>query len=91
MAHCGGMRLSDVFRDGSGVTPQLVLSLLEYLPEGSAYVAELVGGQHMRSWTTPVEIAAQTRDATGTGGFKRKLPRPKQQNRVATLDEALPI
>lgn len=78
-------------RPDSGVTPRLVLSLLEYLPEGSAYVAELMGGQHMRSWTTPVEIAAQTRDATGTGGYKRRLPRPKQQKRVATLDEALPI
>lgn len=78
-------------RPDSGVTPRLVLSLLKYLPEGSAYVAELMGGQHMRSWTTPVEIAAQTRDATGSGGYKRKLPRPKQQKRVATLDEALPI
>lgn len=77
--------------DGTLVTPRHVLALLEYLPEGSAYVAELMGGQHMRSWTTSVEIAAQTRDATGTGGYKRKLPRPKQTKRVATLDEALPI
>ncbi|MGZ3140798.1 hypothetical protein ACVDFE_02095 [Lentzea chajnantorensis] len=80
-----------MFRDGTPVTPRHVLALLRYLPEGSAYVAELLGGQHMRSWTTPVEIAAQTRDATGTGGYKSKLPRPEQPHRVATLDEALPI
>lgn len=85
------MQLTDVFRENSGVSPRHVLTLLEYLPEGSAYVAELMGGQHMRSWTTPVEIAAQTRDATGSGGYKRKLPRPEQKQRVASLDEALPI
>lgn len=69
------------------MTPRRVLTLLEYLPEGSANWAEELGGQQYRSWTTTQVIAAQARDAH----YKKPFPRPDPGPQVATLDQALPI
>ena len=73
-------------------TPRLILGLLYELPEDSATVASIRGGDEWRGWTRQVSILADLFDAQNlntqaTGQWKKKppkfpeFPRPKQKQK----------
>lgn len=83
-----GLDLRDVVADlcsGRPTTsPWWLLALIEELPQGSAYVADLQGGRVHRDWTTDRYLLAALFDAVQintvavvrAGGGKAKAPKP---------------
>lgn len=52
------VNLLDVFDGESGLTPRVVLWLVEHLPEDSATMAAVRGGPEFRAWTQSMYVAA---------------------------------
>jgi len=50
LAEVYNIRLTDLFRPSSGVTPGFLLALIRHLPAGSRFVAERRGGVEFRGW-----------------------------------------
>lgn len=49
-----------------GKTPRLLVSLIEKLPEGSEYMAEMAGGREFRDWNTTEYLLAAVVNAVHT-------------------------
>lgn len=50
LKHEYGISLLDVVSEEQPISPRYVLAHIKYLPMGSAFVAELRGGQQFRGW-----------------------------------------
>ena len=78
-----GLDLADLWR--GTLSPRRVWTLAEYLPEGSALLAALAGGQEYRPWTLEAQLTAALVNAVrvadannvrANGGKVRQNPKP---------------
>lgn len=95
-----GLDLRDLWRDGSTLTPRLVLWLAGQLPPDSAFAASMQGGTEFRWWTpsnqllvgTVNQLYAANQQRAGKRTIKPLIDSPKRRQkprvvRVAELVE----
>lgn len=83
-----GVDLKDLFHPEKPLSPRYVLTLIMYLPLGSAFVAERRGGQEFRDWDVSryalIDVANSLRSfqhlylATHIDRRKHGLPKPPE-------------
>lgn len=76
--------LRDVFTEDAPISPRLVLTLTEQLPDDSALVAAHKGGPQFRGWTASRYLLAGIFDAAQAGNWQRaggKGAKPKPVSR----------
>lgn len=73
-----GVDIRDLWRDESGLTPRYVLWLVGQLPESSAFVASVRGGQKFRAWTTEAHMLAGLVNLTFAANYQRAHKKPKK-------------
>lgn len=65
------IRIADLFRPDCDLTPREVFSYLAFMPEDSAYHAELQGGQQFRGWTIDRYFLAAALDVLQAANYQR--------------------
>jgi hypothetical protein len=95
--------LRDIMKDGSGLSPRLVLCYVRALPLESATVAAMRGGDQFRGWNQELYMLANLLDAVRENTYafvaanskkKPKAPEPvqrpeKQQKKKTSLFAAM--
>lgn len=90
--HYPGLELGRIVQDWP---PDLVLALIEWLPDDGAYAAARRGGREFYGWGQTRQLAADTWDlmvAIGMAGSKKKAPkypRPTKRSNSKTWGDVL--
>lgn len=95
-----GVDLVDVVAGRSHHSPRLVVALIEWLPEDSAFAAAINGGRRWLGWTEDRMLRAALYDAmnantVATGQWKKRppridpWPRPNRRKRKPTSIAAI--
>lgn len=88
-----GVDLRDLFSEGNPVSPRFALLLIDWLPTGSATVAERRGGPEFRGWDVDRYMAARMVDILNASLYSfvvansdPKRSRPSQPDPFPTPD-----
>lgn len=88
-----GRPLTDLFVDGSGLTPRMAMAYIRNLPHDSATVAEMRGGPEFRGWNPTTHLIADVFDAIKENTYvavsansgKKKPKKPERYPRPGDL------